>query len=224
MQKIKNWFSELFDSVNIWELFFATIGGIILAYTIRNIHTISPITEGGMLGLTLFIDHWTGISSSITTPIINIICYIFAYKILGKKFIFNSLFAVLSYSGFLHLFEMYPPIYPEIANMPLLASIIGGIGVGISCGFCVLANSAPTADDALVLGLKSKIKVNITVIYLISDLTVLALSLTYIDWRLILYSLLTVIISGQLIGIMEKLWILYKKNFPLNFLNIEQKI
>ena len=40
--------------------------------------------------------------------------------------------------------------------------------------------------------------------YLLSDLVVLALSLTYIPLRRLIYSLLTVLLSGQIIG-----WVQY---------------
>jgi uncharacterized membrane-anchored protein YitT (DUF2179 family) len=40
-------------------------------------------------------------------------------------------------------------------------------------------------------------------VYLVSDLTVLGLSLSYIPWTRIAYSLLTVILSGQIIGWMQ---------------------
>ena len=40
-------------------------------------------------------------------------------------------------------------------------------------------------------------------IYLISDMSVLLLSLTYIPLRKIAYSLLTVVLSGQLIGLIQ---------------------
>ena len=48
-------------------------------------------------------------------------------------------------------------------------------------------------------------KVPIQWIYLVSDLTVLGLSLTYIPLRRIGYSLLTVILSGQVIGWIQKI-------------------
>ena len=42
-------------------------------------------------------------------------------------------------------------------------------------------------------------------IYLISDLAVLLLSLSYIPMQRIAYSLLTVILSGQIIGLIQKI-------------------
>ena len=44
-------------------------------------------------------------------------------------------------------------------------------------------------------------------IYLISDLTVLLLSLSYIPVQRIAYSLLTVVLSGQIIGWIQKIHI-----------------
>lgn len=203
MSKIKTWLKNFIKDIKISNVIFAFLGGIILAFFIRNVHTISPITEGGLLGLTLLVEHWLHISPSITTPIVNVICYLIGYKILGKTFIFYSLWAIGGYAGFLAIFELFPPLWPEIANMPFIASIIGGIGVGVSCGICVLANSAPTADDAIVLAIQDRIKIKITYIYMVSDLVVLLASLSYIPWQLILYSLLTVTISGQIIGLMQ---------------------
>ena len=42
-------------------------------------------------------------------------------------------------------------------------------------------------------------------VYLLSDLTVLLLSLSYIPFRRIAYSLLTVVLSGQIIGLIQKI-------------------
>ena len=42
-------------------------------------------------------------------------------------------------------------------------------------------------------------------VYLISDLAVLLLSLSYIPARRIVYSLLTAILSGQIIGLIQKI-------------------
>ena len=55
-------------------------------------------------------------------------------------------------------------------------------------------------DDALAMSLTHVTKIPIQWIYLISDMTVLLLSLSYIPLYRILCSLITVILSGQIIG------------------------
>ena len=64
---------------------------------------------------------------------------------------------------------------------------------------------ASAGDDALAMSLTHVTKIPIQNLYLISDLTVLALSLTYIPLERILYSLLTVVLSGQIIGLIQRL-------------------
>lgn len=42
------------------------LGAAILSFGLYNIHSQSSITEGGILGMTLFLKHWLGISPGIT--------------------------------------------------------------------------------------------------------------------------------------------------------------
>ena len=88
--------------------------------------------------------------------------------------------------------------------MPLAAAILGALFIGIGAGLCIRAGGATTGDDALAMSLSHVTKIPIQHLYLISDLTVLLLSLTYIPLGKILYSLLTVVLSGQIIGLLQK--------------------
>ena len=81
---------------------------------------------------------------------------------------------------------------------------MGALFIGIGAGLCVRAGGATTGDDALAMSLSHITKLPIQRIYLISDLSVLLLSLSYIPFRRIAYSLLTVILSGQIIGLIQK--------------------
>ena len=140
-------------------------------------------------------------SPSITGLVLNAACYLFGYKTLGKQFIRNSIVAGTCFSLFYALFEQTPRLWPQIGEHPLIAAVIGAVFVGIGVGLCVRNNGAPTGDDALAMGLSHILKTKIQWIYLASDMTVLLLSLSYIPLRRILYSLLTVILSGQIIGL-----------------------
>ena len=60
------------------------LGSAILAFGLYNIHSISGVTEGGVLGLTLLLEHWLGISPSISGLVLNGACYLLGFKLLGK--------------------------------------------------------------------------------------------------------------------------------------------
>ena len=140
----------------------------------------SNVTEGGILGLTLLLEYWLGISPSVSGFVLTVLCY------------------------FWGIFEQFEPLFPDIGERPLFAAVVGALFVGGSIGLCVRVGGAPTGDDALAMSLERVFPVDIQWIYLISDLTVLAASLTYIPGSKIVYSLLTVILSGQVIGLMQK--------------------
>ena len=173
------------------------------AFGIYNIHAVADVTEGGVLGATLLLHHWFSISPAWSSFLLNTACFLLGLKVLGKTFIAYSFLAALGYSTGYFLCEQFPPLWPEIAAHPLLAAFAGALFIGIGAGLTVRAGGATTGDDALAMSLSHITKVPIQNIYLISDLTVLILSLSYIPLRKITYSLLTVILSGQIIGLIQ---------------------
>ena len=170
------------------------------AFGMYNIHAISDITEGGVLGAVLLIEHWLHISPAISGFVLNAACYLLGWKTLGKTFIAYSLIAATGFSSCYWVCEQFPPLWPAIASYPLAAALLGALFIGIGAGICVRIGGATCGDDALAMSLSHLTKIPIQWIYLISDLTVLGLSLSYIPFRKIAYSLLTVILSGQIIG------------------------
>lgn len=181
------------------------VGSVIQAIGIYNIHSLSNVTEGGVLGLTLLLQHWFQISPAVSSLILNLVCYVIGWRLLGKEFIGYSLVSICAYSASYGLFEQFPPLWPDIALYPLLAAIAGALFIGIGAGLCVRAGGATAGDDALAMSFSHLFRLPIQRIYLISDLTVLLLSLSYIPMQRIAYSLLTVVLSGQIIGLIQKI-------------------
>ena len=181
------------------------LGGAILAFGLYNVHALSGVTEGGVLGLTLLLDHWFRISPAISGFVLNVACYLIGWRTLGKDFIAYSLIAAAGFSVGYGICEQFSPLWPEIAGFPLLAAVLGALFIGIGAGICVRVGGATTGDDALAMSLSHVLKTPIERIYLVSDLTVLGLSLSYIPFQRIAYSLLTVILSGQIIGLIQKI-------------------
>ena len=183
------------------DIIVSLAGSGILAFGLYNIHSLSGVTEGGVLGLTLLLDHWLGLSPALSSLALNALCYILGWRTLGRRFILLSALAGGGFSLWYALFELFPPVYPAIEGYPLAAAVLGAAFVGLGVGLCVRSGGAPGGDDALAMSLGKLLKLPLQWIYLASDLTVLLLSLSYIPLGRIAYSLLTVILSGQLIGL-----------------------
>ena len=183
----------------------ALLGSAILAFGLYNVHAFSGVTEGGVLGLTLLLYHWFGLSPSISGLVLNAACYIGGWRTLGRSFIFYSVIAGGGFSAFYAVFERFDPLWPQLAQMPLVAAIVGALFVGIGVGLSVRAGGAPGGDDALAMTLREVLHQPIERTYLASDLIVLALSATYLPLNRLACSLLTVILSGQLIGLIQRI-------------------
>ncbi|MBR2310300.1 MAG: YitT family protein [Oscillospiraceae bacterium] len=195
----------MFKDIKIKYCIIAVLGSIFLAFGLYNVHSLANVTEGGVVGLNLLLEHWFRVSPAITNFVANAICYLLGWKLLGRKFIIYSAVATVSFSLAYAIIEQFPPLWPQLVNSPLLAAILGAIFVGVGCGVCVKVGGAVSGDDALAMCISHWLRVDIQWAYLITDLTVLGLSLTYIPVNKIWYSLLTVLLSGQIIGWLQKL-------------------
>lgn len=196
---------SIWKEIKLSSVLLLLAGSALLAFGLYNVHSISNVTEGGILGLTLLLEHWFGISPSFSGFLLTALCYFLGWKILGKRFLVFSFISAIGFSVFYGIFEQFYPLFPQIGEMPFLAAVVGALFVGISVGICVRVGGAPTGDDALAMSLSSVLPVDIQWIYLASDLVVLFISLSYIPLNKILYSLLTVLLSGQIIGIIQKI-------------------
>ena len=182
----------------------ALLGSGILAFGLFHIHAQAGVTEGGQLGLTLLLQHWFHISPALSGLIINALCYLFGLRTLGKPFLFYSALSALGFSLTYWICEQFPPLYPQLAEYPLVAATLGAVFVGIGCGLCVRVGGAPSGDDALAMSLSNIYKIKIEYVYMIFDVTVLLLSLSYIPFRRIGFSLLTVLLSSKLVGWVQR--------------------
>ena len=186
----------MFSKLNFKRVCLCIAGSGILAFGLYNIHALSGVTEGGILGMTLLLHHLFHLSPAISGFIMNAICYIIGWRLLGRSFVTYSILSGCCFSVFYGIFEQFPPLWPQLADLPF---------VGVGAGLCVRAGGAPSGDDALAMSICSVTKKDIRWAYLFSDLIVLVLSLTYLTLTKFALSLLTVLLSGQIIGIIQKI-------------------
>ena len=179
------------------------LGAAILAFGLYNVHSQSHITEGGVLGMTLLMEHWLGVSPAVSEVVLDGICYALGLRYLGKAFLPHALSATGCFALFYALNERIGPLVPNLGGMPLAAAVAGGVFVGVGVGLVVRAGGAAGGDDALALVLSKKLGWKLPAAYLATDLTVLLLSLSYLPPVKIACSLVTVTISSFLIGRLE---------------------
>lgn len=182
-----------------------SLSGALLAFGIYNVHSVSRVTEGGAIGLSLFLYHVAGWSPAITSFTIDAACYALGWRTMGWGFLVRSAVASASFSVTYRILERFEPLWPNLAAHPLQAALMGAVFVGVGAGVSVRAGGAPGWDDALAMSVNRLTRLPVEWFYLISDVTVLLLSLVYIPFQRIAYSLITVVLSGQIVGWIQRL-------------------
>lgn len=151
MRTISPWMGRLLQGLSWKKLFWILLGAAIATFGIHNIHQQAGITEGGVIGAMLLAGHWLGFSPSVITPVLDVACYLLAWRYLGGMFIKISVLSTASVSLFYRLWEQFPYMLPDLSSQPLAAALLGGLFVGIGVGLIVRQGGSSGGDDALAL-------------------------------------------------------------------------
>ena len=205
---ISRFFSHILDECEqmftIKRICCILVGTAICSFGIYNIHRQTGVTEGGVLGMIVLLNYWFGISPSILSVTLDALCYILAFRRLGVRFLIISGVSSLSLSMFFRIWESFPPILPNFYDRPLIAAVLGALFIGVGVGIVIVNGGSCSGDDALALFISNLTGWRISRAYLITDFTVLALSLSYIPFSRILYSLITVTLSSYIIDLIQQ--------------------
>ena len=135
---------------------------------------------------------------------LDVTCYLLAWRFLGSRFILLSIVSTTSMSLFFGLWDLFPPMPAR----PVRHAAVGGVAGWrvrrhrASDWWC--ARAAPAAATTRWRSSISHLTHwRLARAYLFTDLTVLGLSLTYIPVQRIAFSLVTVFVSSFLIDIVK---------------------
>lgn len=181
------------------------LGSGICSFGIHNIHEQTGITEGGVIGMMLLLHHWFSVPPGWITPVLDLICYLLAFRILGGAFIRTSVLSTVCVSLFYDFWEMFPYMVPDFSGHPLAAALLGGVFVGVGVGLIVRQGGSAGGDDALALSISHVTKWRLSRCYLFTDLIVLGLSVSYIPLVKIAFSVVTVMLSSILIDYVQNM-------------------
>ena len=139
----------VFRSLTPKSVLLSLLGSGILAFGLYHIHAFSGVTEGGQLGLSLLLNHWFHISPALSTAVINAICYWIGWKNLGKPFIAHSAVATVGFSVCYRILQQFSPLWPDLADMPLAAAILGALFSALAADFVSALAALSAAMTAL---------------------------------------------------------------------------
>lgn len=183
----------------IIETIMIIIGALFIAIGTAFFLLPNQLSSGGFSGITTIIYYLIGFPMGTTMIIINLPLFIIALLKIGKKFFFKALVGTAVLSIFLNAFEGVS----AITHDRLLASIYGGILIGIGTAIILRANASTGGSELLgniIASFKPMARTG-KLIILIDTIVVILNVLFFREIEVGLYSAIAIYLSGQMIDI-----------------------
>ncbi|MDR3250937.1 MAG: YitT family protein [Tannerella sp.] len=152
------------------------LGTSIYAFGFNGFIISNEIVPGGLTGVGSLIFYVTKIPVSVTYAGVNVILLIIAYKILGRRFVINSLFGIVSLTFSLMFFEWLLDGKTLLEGEPFMSVLIGGALSGAALGIIFSANGSTGGTDIIgaVVNKYKNISIGRTLLY--CDFVIIACS------------------------------------------------
>ena len=193
----------------IEKVFLTIVGNVIFAagnnLCIMPLHLYSGGFTGVAQLLRTFVINLTGIESiaglglvGIFYFLINVPMFLYAYKIMGRKFCITTMISIIMSSACLSLIPI--PSVPLIEDR-MLASIVGGMGSGVGAGMVLRAGSSQGGQDLLGASLaKTHPSFKVGTIGIIISCCVYSVCLFMYDITTVLFSIIFAVVTGMCVN------------------------
>lgn len=183
----------------IIEIIGTIFGSAIIAFGIASFLLPNQLSSGGISGVATITYYLFHIPMGAMIVIINVPLFIFAGYKNGKEFFLKSLVGTISLSLFIDILDKYPPITTD----KLLASIYGGVIIGIGTAVILKVNSSTGGSELIVNLIKSyNPYISMSKYLTIIDIIIVALNVIFLGQIEIgLYSAIAIFLYGKLVDI-----------------------
>ncbi|WP_286163137.1 YitT family protein [Bacillus sp. es.034] len=180
--------------------FLITVGAVIMAVGLEIFLVPNQVIDGGIVGVSIMLSHITGIKLGLFIFILNIPFFFIGYKQIGKTFAFSTLYGIIVLSistTFLH------PVAAFTQDI-LLASLLGGIVLGIGVGMVIRYGGSLDGTEILAILSSKRLPFSVGEIIMFVNLFILASAGFVFSWDRAMYSLLAYYVAFKLIDITIK--------------------
>lgn len=176
------------------------VGSFILAAGFVLFITPYKIVPGGVYGIAIVLHYLFGFPVGMTALSMDIPLTLLGIRILGPRFGAKTVVGFLLTALFVDGITYFYGSEPLVPDEPLLSSIFGGVFLGLGLGliFKSKATSGGTDIVAMIISKYTKLPVGQLLIYVDSVIVLLGLAV-FQDWKIPLYSLIVIFITGRVI-------------------------
>ncbi|KAB7709260.1 DUF2179 domain-containing protein [Bacillus aerolatus] len=157
----------------------------------------NQVIDGGITGISIMLSHITGLKLGIFLLILNLPFVYLGYKQFGKTFAISTVYGIIMLSIFATFFH---PILPFTQDI-LLATIFGGIILGVGVGMVIRNGGALDGTEVLSIVVSKKVPFSVGEIVMFINLFILSSAGFVYTWDRAMYSILAYVVAAKAIDI-----------------------
>lgn len=176
-----------------------TFGAILAAFALETFLIPNTILDGGVTGISIIISKLSEIPVSVLVLVLNIPFIYIGYKNLGKGFLFRALYSMILFSFALSFFRYFEPITEKM----LLATVFGGILLGIGVGMVIHFGGCVDGTESVALVISKKTSLSVGQVVLLFNFVIYAIAGMIFGLDRAMYSLLTYFITFKVVDLVS---------------------
>lgn len=173
-------------------------GTCLYAFGLVSFNIANDLAEGGVTGITLILRALFQINPAYSTLLINIPLILVGGKILGKRSFYYTIIGTVSLSIFLWLWQRFP-VQVNLDHDLLIASLLAGLAAGLGSGLVYRVGGTTGGTDIIARILEKNAGISMGRSLLVFDVLVLLLSLSYIDVKRMMYTLIVSFVFSKVV-------------------------
>ena len=189
----------------IFELTMIMIGCGIYGFSLDMISVPNQLTDGGISGITLLLKHFWGVNMGLSSLLLNIPLIILGYRFMGKRLLAYTIWGTLWLSFFLWFWRLIPIIYQlNLEHDLFLSAILAGTLSGLGLGLVFRYNGTSGGTDIIARIMQMKYGMSSGKVLLFCDTIILLSSLSYLDLKHIMYTLVAAFILSKVMDAVQQ--------------------
>jgi uncharacterized membrane-anchored protein YitT (DUF2179 family) len=174
-----------------------TLGATLMAVGLEIFLVPNNVIDGGITGISIMLSYVTGWKLGMFLFILNIPFFFIGYKQIGKTFALSTLYGIIILSIGTTLLHPVPAFTQDI----LLATVFGGIVLGIGVGLVIRYGGSLDGTEILAILFNNKLPFSVGEIIMFFNLFILRCAGFVFSWDRAMYSLIAYFVAYKTIDI-----------------------
>ena len=175
------------------------LGNVFVAFAVSTLVLENQLISGGVTGLGIVTNHYTGINISLIVGIINVLLFLLGLFFIGKKFALSTLISTFAFPVLLEFFNTNA-IFHNYCQDTLLAVVLAGCLVGIGVGLMIRSDASSGGMDIIAIILNRKLGIPVFIMVNVFDFIILCMQATFSNPTKILYSIVLVFVTSFILN------------------------